>query len=37
VPGEQSCVVDSINKRGCSANVENTISQPAFIYDAIHP
>lgn len=34
--GIQTYVVDSANKRACGANVENTISQNAFIYDAIN-
>lgn len=34
--GIQTYVVDSANKRACGANVGNTISQNAFIYDAIH-
>jgi hypothetical protein len=29
-------VVDQVNKRACGANSDNTISQKAFIYDAIH-
>jgi hypothetical protein len=36
VLGVQSYVVDQVNKRACGANIDNTISQKAFIYDAIH-
>lgn len=36
VLGVQTYVVDRINNRACGANVDNTISQAAFIYDAIH-
>ena len=35
VLGVQTYVVDRINNRACGANVDNTISQAAFIYDAI--
>jgi hypothetical protein len=36
VLGVHTYVVDLVNKRACGANVDNTISQSAFIYDAIH-
>lgn len=36
VLGVQAFVVDRINGRACGANIGNTISQIAFIYDAIH-
>jgi hypothetical protein len=36
VLGVQTFVVDQINRRACGANVDNTISQDAFIYDALH-
>jgi hypothetical protein len=36
VLGVQTYVVDEVNKRACGANIVNTISQAAFIYDAIN-
>ena len=36
VLGTQAFVVDRLNGRACGANVDNTISPSAFIYDAIN-
>ena len=36
VLGTYTYVIDEVNRRGCGANVDGSISKDAFIYDAIH-